>query len=151
MGKIEMLKKEKKKIDDVDFDLEAWKSSATTLIARIFGENDPRIRSIDQLRIDYGSWALRDASSKYDPVATCKRKAHDIMEMSIDELQTPDLKDQSKVLDLLADELTGAQMKDIKAALGGAKGKKGQTDLIKKLQSLKAPILAKVLASLMIE
>ncbi len=148
-GQIELLIKQREKVDQKDFDLEAWKSTATALISKIFGKRDPRVQTILNLKIDYGSWALRDASSTYDPVATCKNIARDVMDMSIDELKAEERDDQSDAFTILNNHLTGTQMRDIQAILSIKNKKILKTDLAAKLQSLKAPLLAKILGDLL--
>ncbi|MCR9249057.1 MAG: hypothetical protein NXI20_01480 [bacterium] len=83
---IAVLRKQIDKLDEEDFDLEAWKSSAQSRLASIFGENDARIKQINDLKIDYSSWALRDSNSRYKPVETCKKKGREIIESLIDEI-----------------------------------------------------------------
>ena len=84
---IKLLKKQISKLDDEHFDLEAWKTSAITVLHRIFGESDPRAKQIDQLKIDYSSWALRDSNSNYKPVETAKLKGKEILNTAIDEIE----------------------------------------------------------------
>jgi len=147
-----MLANQKAKIDQEDFDLEAWKSTASALIARIFGNDDPRIKIINDLKIDYGSWALRDASSKYDPVTTCKKKAHDLMEMAAEEIETGEGETlPSLVESSLADYLTGNQIKSLKEITeSDFDEKKKRSELIKSLQKLKGTTLPEILASIML-
>ena len=75
------------KLDADDFDLEAWKSGTVSQQTRLLGETDPRARQISDLKIDYRSWALRDSTSGYNPVATCKKKGKSILETTIEEIQ----------------------------------------------------------------
>jgi len=82
-----LLKKQIDKLDLDDFDLEAWKTSAITVLHRIFGESDPRSRQIEQLKIDYSSWMLRDSNSHYKPVETAKRKGKEVINMAIEEIE----------------------------------------------------------------
>ena len=84
---IATLKKYKERISDKDFDLEAWKSSAIPLISRIFGERSGKVVQLESLKIDYSSWALRDAPSNYQPLESCKRKAKEIIQAAIDEIE----------------------------------------------------------------
>ena len=84
---IKLLKKQISKLEEETFDLEAWKTSAITVLERIFGENDPRAKQIDNLKIDYSSWALRDSSSKYKPVETAKLKGREVLNTAIDEIE----------------------------------------------------------------
>lgn len=148
-GQIEMLIKQSEKINEKDFDLEAWKSTASTLVSKIFGNSDPRILTIENLKIDYGSWALRDASSNYDPLNTCKKIAQDLMELSIDELKVAENESQSDNFEILANHLTGTQMKEVRSILSTKSREKMNSDLVNKLQSYKAPLLAKILGDLL--
>ena len=84
---IALLKKQIEKLSNDDFDLEAWKTSAITVLHRIFGETDPRAKQVDQLKIDYSSWALRDSNAKYKPVETAKRKGKEILNTAIEEIE----------------------------------------------------------------
>lgn len=84
---IKLLKKQIAKQEEESFDLEAWKTSAITVLHRIFGETDLRAKQIDQLKIDYSSWALRDSNSNYKPVETAKRKGKEIINTAIEEIE----------------------------------------------------------------
>ncbi len=84
---INLLKKQVSKLDDESFELEAWKTSAITVLQRIFGESDLRAKQIDNLKIDYSSWALRDSNSKYKPVEIAKLKGKEILNTAIDEIE----------------------------------------------------------------
>jgi len=84
---IKLLRKQISKLEEEDFDLEAWKTSAIAVLQRIFGENDLRSKQIDQLKIDYSSWALRDSNSHYKPVETAKRKGQEILKTAIEEIE----------------------------------------------------------------
>lgn len=84
---IKLLKKQISKLEGDRFDLEAWKTSAITVLHRIFGQNDPRAKQIEQLKIDYSSWALRDSNSHYKPIETAKLKGKEILNTAIDEIE----------------------------------------------------------------
>ena len=84
---IKLLKKQIQKQDDESFDLEAWKTSAITVLDRIFGSNNPRSKHVNDLKIDYSSWALRDSNSNYKPVETAKRKGKEILNTAIEEIE----------------------------------------------------------------
>ncbi|XOV92571.1 MAG: hypothetical protein ACFHWX_20490 [Bacteroidota bacterium] len=83
----ELIKKQIKKLDNEQFDLDAWKSSAHSVIKRIFGDFDPRLRQIDGLRIDYSSWTLRDSNSKYKPIESSKNVGREIMQSALEEIE----------------------------------------------------------------
>lgn len=84
---IKLLQNQIAKLDEEDFDLEAWKSSTISVLARVFDRNDPRIHEIDQLRIDYSSWMLRDSNSQYKPIEHNKRKGKEILRTAIEEIE----------------------------------------------------------------
>lgn len=84
---IKYLEKQLTKLEAEDFDLEAWKSSASAALNRIFGKGNDRSEQVENLKIDYSSWALRDSNSKYKPVESCKRKGKEIIESAIEEIE----------------------------------------------------------------
>lgn len=84
---IALLKKQIKKLDASDFDLEAWKLSTQLLLNQIFGSFDPKTLAIRDLKIDYSSTMLRDSNANYRPLETCKRKGREVLELSVDELE----------------------------------------------------------------
>lgn len=84
---IALLKKQIKKLDASDFDLEAWKLSTQLLLNQIFGSFDPKTLAIRDLKIDYSSTMLRDSNADYRPLETCKRKGREVLELSVDELE----------------------------------------------------------------
>ncbi|MEO9872436.1 hypothetical protein [Ekhidna sp.] len=84
---IKLLKKQISKLDEESFDLEAWKTSAITVLSRIFGESDTRVKQIENLKIDYSSWTLRDSNANYKPVETAKLKGIEILNTAIDEIE----------------------------------------------------------------
>jgi hypothetical protein len=120
---IELLNKRIEGLDKKDFDLEAWKSGSALLLTRIFGDGNSYAKGINDLKVDYSSWSLRDATADYNPRESCKRIGREIIELAIAELQLPP--DQHKaapdVTDILVDksgELTEAiANKDEKAML----------------------------------
>ena len=85
-AKIRLLKKQINKLDQDDFDLEAWKVSTQLLLTQLFGKFDPKTITIRDLKIDYSSTMLRDSNANYKPIDTCKKKGREILELSIDQL-----------------------------------------------------------------
>jgi len=84
---LQLIDKQIEKLSAQDFDLDAWKSSTIYLLSRIFGPSDQKINEINNLKIDYSSWALRDSNAKYKPIETCKRKGKEILEIAKDEIE----------------------------------------------------------------
>jgi len=82
-----LLKKQIKKLDFPDFDLEAWKVSTQLLLSNVFGAFDQKTITIRDLKIDYSSTMLRDSNADYKPMETCKKKGREILELAIDELE----------------------------------------------------------------
>ncbi|MDX1628729.1 MAG: hypothetical protein R3345_08515 [Fulvivirga sp.] len=105
-----LIDKQIEKLSADDFDLDAWKSSASYVIKIIFGPKDPKIEEINKLKIDYSSWALRDSSPNYKPIETCKKKGKEILEIAKDEIEllgvsTPATALNKKLKSLLSDEM----------------------------------------------
>jgi hypothetical protein len=84
---IKLLKKQITKLEDEKFDLEAWKSSAIAVLSRVFGKDDHRAEQIENLKIDYSSWALRDSNANYKPVETAKLKGKEILNTAVEEIE----------------------------------------------------------------
>ena len=142
---IKILEGQIAKLDNKEFDLEAWKSSSISLLGRIFGKDDNRLKQIKELKIDYGSWALRDASSSYNPVKSCKKIGREIFETSIDELKAfgvAPTESTSGIMSALGDEFTGTQIKELKVLLNSSKPdsakKKGVLKLLNTLSKRKS-------------
>ena len=84
---VKLLQNQINKLTSDSFDLEAWKSATEACLIRVFGDTDSRIQQIRELKIDYGSWALRDAQGDYNPLKTCKKKGEEILLSAIDEIE----------------------------------------------------------------
>ena len=82
-----LLKKQIKKLDSIDFDLEAWKVSTQLLLGNVFGAFDQKTIAIRDLKIDYSSTMLRDSNADYKPIETCKKKGREVLELAVDELE----------------------------------------------------------------
>jgi len=137
---IAVLKKQLAKLDNESFDLEAWKSSSTVFLSRLFGDKDTKVKQIQGLKIDYGSWALRDASSSYNPVISCKKQGREIIETAINELETFGLpetsSDTSVIMPALEGHLKVSQLKALNKVLAGDKSEEDKNkELIKMISS----------------
>ncbi|MCF8369387.1 MAG: hypothetical protein K9G76_10125 [Bacteroidales bacterium] len=99
MKEIKLLEAQINKLDAKDFDLDAWKQYTVVLLARIFGEKNSKIGQIEQIEYDYSSWALRDTSGKSSYMDTCKKLGREVIQASIDELNTFGLPDTKKEMD----------------------------------------------------
>ncbi len=124
---VKLLKKQISKLDDEHFDLEAWKSSAIAVLSRVFGGEDSRAGQIDQLKIDYSSWALRDSSASYKPEETAKLKGREILNTAIEEIEifgVPEVQSSSDPKQDLYKEVLGMSESERKKHFGGMKKEK---------------------------
>lgn len=140
-SKIALIQKRIDKLEAKDFDLEAWKESTTTTLSRVLGESDPAIKQIENLKVDYSSWALRDATSKYNPTETCRRKGREILHSLIDEIEVEG--SSPNIQAILKSHLS----EDTLAALSTAKNSKKIQAILKKE---KKDILANILSEILI-
>ena len=137
---LKLIDKQIAKLDNDDFDLEAWKSSAAYILKMIFGSDDPKIKEIEGLKIDYSSWALRDASSTYRPEEMCKKKGREIMEIAKDELDLNGVKStEGELMVKLKELLTEKQFEKLT---------KSEDDCKVVLKSLNKDQLVKILLPL---
>lgn len=130
MKEIKLLEAQMAKLDLKDFDLNAWKQYTVVLLARIFGENNPKIRQVEKIEYDYSSWSLRDTSGSSEYMETCKKLGREILQASVDELKAfgvPDLQvqaDQSirveTVISALEDELTVSQFRKLREIINSS-------------------------------
>jgi hypothetical protein len=153
---ISLLKEQIKRLDEKKFDMEAWKNRTIIFLERIFGKESPKLRMIKELHYDYSSWSLRDtfaagSERDKDPV---RIQAKEILEAIISELESlglPDKKQEKlKIRELLADELTGKQVREIDTLINSDDPSKNEkiAEIIKNLdkESIVA-IIAKILTS----
>jgi len=118
-----LLKEQLARLDESKFDLDAWKNHTLIFLERIFGKDSSKLKLIQELHYDYSSWNLRDTAATgktkdKDPVIV---RAREILEATIIEIETLGLPagedEHQKVWDLLQDELTGKQVKQIESIL----------------------------------
>ncbi len=119
---IDLIRLQIDKLDAKDMDLEAWKGSTIVLLERIFGENNQRLKHIENIKYDYSSWSLRDASGSVSQLDSCKRRGKEILEVCISELENfglPEnvLKERDSfniIVGALESTLTVSQYREIK-------------------------------------
>ena len=122
---IKLLQKQSEKLNEKQFDLDAWKQQTSLLLIRVFGENDAKIQQIRNLESEYSSWSLRDASGNASYQQRVKKNAAAILEAAIMELEHFGLnsttesnsKMSSTISDMIKDALTGNQVKTIRNIL----------------------------------
>jgi hypothetical protein len=157
---IQLLKKLIEKLDDKNFNLEAWKSSVMIILARIFGENSQKIRQIEKIEYDYSSWSMRDTSG-IPYLQTCKKLGRQILETSILELETlglPALESTQDhtteiqpVVDAFEEVLPASQFREIKELLKSTEDDKIiRQNLVDKLKVLGLEISPKILANILL-
>jgi len=120
---IQLLRQQIEKLDQKEFDLEAWKNYTIIILARIFGNDSLKIKQIEKLEYENNSWTLRDTAGQASFVQSCKKLGREILEASIDEIEnlgTPERSEAktdslfvSMITDALENELKGAEFKEI--------------------------------------
>lgn len=157
---IQLLKKLIEKIDDKNFNLEAWKSSVMIILARIFGENSQKIRQIESIDYDYSSWSMRDTSG-IPYIETCKKLGRQILETSIMELETLGLPameyprkgmfDIQSITEAFEEVLAASQFRELKALLKSTEDDEViRQNLIDKLKVLGLEVSPKILANILL-
>lgn len=148
MKEIKLLEEQISKLEVKKFDLEAWKQYTIVLLARIFGDDNQKIRQIEKIEYDYSSWSLRDTSGSSAYLETCKKLGKEILQASIDELNAfglPDLSQPAQdhvsveiILNALEDYLKVSQFRKLKSIINtempDEEKKKEIKELLKDLQ-----------------
>lgn len=128
---IKLLHLQKEKLFAKDFDLDPWKKQTALLLRRIFGEKDSKAEQIERLEFEFSSWSLRDASGSGSYSERVKRTAAAVLDAAMLEIEAFGLVEEQFPPDtikalagIIADELTGSQVRNIRQILQGA----GTTD-----------------------
>ncbi len=150
---IALLKEQIERLNEIKFDLESWKNQTVIFLERIFGKESSKVKLIRELHYDYSSWNLRDttgAGQSKDPV---RFQAKGILEATIEEIEKlglPEGKSETgRLQELLMDELTGKQMKEIEHILHSDLPDR-QERISKILDLLEKENLANMLARLLV-
>jgi len=170
--RIELLRNQIQKLDEKDFDLDAWKSSTTVILGRIFGDSYQGIKAIDKIKFDSGGWAIGDASHFWDNMASCKKQGKDILEACIIELETfgepekvnPEnsgininlTQNQNQTVNInllisaLEDELTVSQLREVNELMKADEPKSTKKKkIIDKIKSFGSDIASNILANIL--
>jgi len=146
---LKMIKGQLRKLNSKDFDLEAWKSSTIALLGKAFGADDPMVQEIQKLKIDYGSWALRDAKASYDPIETCKKVGREVVEIAVEQLESGEVRNttsQSIVEEELKEESTARIISILKSHKSPAEKEDELKNILKTIEQDKlASILSRIL------
>ena len=152
---IAILREQLAKLDEKKFDLDAWKTHTLIFLERIFGKDNSKLKLIHDLHYDYSSWSLRDtaAAGKTKDKDPVKMRASEILEATILELETLGLpegkEEQQKLWELLQDELTGKQVKEIDALLKSDDNEKAKK-ISEILENLEKENLSLLIAKLLL-
>ena len=139
---IKLLEQQIARLNDEDFDLEAWKKYTIIFLARIFGSDDEKIRQTEQLDFEFSSWTLRDASGDKSYEDGTKKLAKEILTAAIDEIKVFGIPESSKsdenkdllsILNIILDELKGSQVKQLKSIFASKQNKEEKRRQIKEL------------------
>lgn len=120
---IDLLKEQIERLNQDKFELDAWKNRTLIFLERIFGKESPKLKMIQSLHYDYSSWSLRDtyASGSEKNIDPVRIQAKEILEAILAELEAlgvpGEKKEQQKIRELIEDELTGKQLKELNALL----------------------------------
>lgn len=155
---IQLLKTQIDKLGKKDFDLDAWKKSTIIILARIFGENNLKIKQIESIEYEYSSWSLRDTTGFNAYLDSCKKLGRELLQASVDELETLGLPSTAPSTDefflvitgALQDELKGSQVKEINHILASGESpeaKRGQ--ILEKLKEYGSEISQDILSNIL--
>ena len=132
---IQLLNSLVQKLEEKSFDLDAWKKQTLLFLTRIFGQQHTIVSLINDLKYDYSSWNLRDATGNEKSDDPVKMQAREILDAAILELETLGLPERAqsaeKLWEYLEEELTGKQLKEIKAILDS-----GEENRLEKITSI---------------
>jgi len=166
---IEILKAQISKLDNQDFDLDAWKGATNILLERIFGETYSGIKSINLIK-NHVTDLTGLGGSYRNNIKQCKQQGKEILEASITEIESfglPEKKEKNSsgikiemnqkqivhvniVLSVLEEELTCNQLDQIKELFDIEEPKATtKKKIIEKIESFGKDVAANILASIL--
>jgi hypothetical protein len=157
-NEIKLLQSQIDKLKVKDFDLDAWKKATIIILARIFGENNQKIHQIESIEYDYSSWSLRDTTGSNTYLDSCKKLGREILQASIDELETLGLPKGTDTLDefflvitnALQDELKGSQNREIAKILASGDTQEAKREkILEKLKEYGSDVAQDVLSNIL--
>ena len=155
---IQLLKTQIEKLTAKGFDLDAWKKATIIILARIFGENSLKIKQIESIEYDYSSWSLRDTTGSNNYLDSCKKLGREILQASVDEIETLGLPGREEkpdeffhvITDALQDELKGSQVKEINLILASGESPEIKREkILEKLKEYGSDISHDILANIL--
>ena len=169
---IELIKKQIDKLNEKDFDLDAWKSSTNIILGRIFGDTYQGIKAIEKIKFSSSGWASEGDSHSYDNMTSCKKQGKDILDACVTELKTfgqPDKKENDKsgininltqnqnqtvninlLISALENELTVSQLREVNELMKTDEPKsEKKKKIIDKIKSFGADVASNILANIL--
>jgi hypothetical protein len=169
---IELIHNQISRLDDKDFDLDAWKSSTTIILGRIFGDTYQGIKEIEKINFDSGGWSIGEASHYWDNLTSCKKQGKDILQACITELEIfgqPEKKknynsgininltqNQNQTVNInllisaLKDELTVSQLSEVNDLMRADEpSSEKKRKIIKKIKSFGGDVASNILANIL--
>jgi hypothetical protein len=155
---VQLIKAQIDKLSKKDFDLDAWKKATIIILARIFGENNLKIKQIESIEYDYSSWSLRDTTGFNTYLDSCKKLGREILQACIDELETLGLPKTEETSDefflvitgALQDELKGSQVREISQVLSSGDSPEEKRDkILEKLKEYGSDISHDILSNIL--
>lgn len=158
---IQLLQKQIDKLENDDFDLEAWKSGAIIVLERFFGAENQKIRQIEKIKYDQSSWALREAKGSKNMMDACKKQGKEVLHIAIDELEHFGLPEEISevqatpfktiIVQALENELKIVQYREVVRIIDSdIKISEKQKELIEKLNSYGHDFAENILASILL-
>jgi hypothetical protein len=157
-NEVKLLQAQLEKLKARDFDLDAWKKATIIILERIFGENNQKIHQIESIEYDYSSWSLRDTTGSNTYLESCKKLGREILQASIDELETLGLPQTSETPDeffqvisnALRDELKGSQYREISQILASGDTQEAKREkILEKLKEYGSDVAQDVLSNIL--
>ena len=149
------------KLNNKNFNLEAWKSATVVILARLFGENSRKIKEIENIEYDYSSWSLRDTSGE-SHLEVCKKLGRNILEASILEIEVLGLADKTAqkegkfdidlIIRAMENELSMTEFRELKKILNsGETIEEIKEKIVDKFKIFGVEISARILGNILVE
>ncbi len=158
---IKLLQKQIEKLNEADFDLEAWKSGAVIILERLFGVDNQKVKQVEKIKYDQSSWALREAKGSKNMMETCKKMGREILHIAIDELELFGLPEdvaeaqaepfKAVIVKALENELKISQYREVMRIIDSDKKvQEQQKELIDTLNSYGHDLTEQILAAILL-
>ncbi len=156
-----ILKSRIEKLENENFDLEAWKAGTLVILERIFGPDSQKAREIEKIKYEQSSWALRDAKGSERLIDSCKRRGEEVLRAAIEELQYLGTEEdklgkqkeifRNVILGALENELKIAQLRELRQLLDSdIEEKEKRAKVIELLNSYGHDVVPNMLGSILV-